>query len=102
MRYRSPSLVMMSAGMMASVSGILMVSVVPRPCTEEISRLPPIFSTLVFTTSIPTPRPDTFVIAAAVEKPGRKIRFAVSRSDNWAARSAVMMPEEIAFSLMRP
>ncbi len=57
----------MSAGMMASVRGMRKRSVVPLPGCESISTLPPIFSTLVRTTSIPTPRPLTLVILAAVE-----------------------------------
>jgi hypothetical protein len=55
---------------------------------ESISTLPPIFSTLVRTTSMPTPRPLTLVTAAAVEKPGRKISCSSSRSPSCAARSA--------------
>jgi hypothetical protein len=55
--------------MMASVSGILMRNVVPRPTWLCTSIVPPIFSMFVFTTSMPTPRPLTFVTAAAVEKP---------------------------------
>ena len=65
----------MSAGIMASVSGMRSRSVVPLPARESISTLPPIFSTLVRTTSMPTPRPLTLVTAAAVEKPGRKIEL---------------------------
>ena len=45
------------------------------------SMVPPIFSILVFTTSMPTPRPDTAVTTVAVEKPGAEdealqLRFA--------------------------
>ena len=39
-----------------------------------MSTVPPIFSMFVFTTSMPTPRPETLVTFSAVEKPGRKIR----------------------------
>ena len=35
---------------------------------------PPSASTFFFTTSIPTPRPETSVTFSAVEKPGRKIK----------------------------
>ena len=62
--------------MIASVSGILMVKVVPRPSCVLMSMTPPISSILVFTTSMPTPRPDTEVTAFAVEKPGWKMNFA--------------------------
>lgn len=49
---------MRSEGMMASVNGSLMRKQVPRLGTESISTLPPSRSRLVFTTSIPTPRPE--------------------------------------------
>lgn len=39
------------------------------------STCPPIFSMLFFTTSMPTPRPETLVTCAAVEKPGAKIKL---------------------------
>ncbi len=58
-----------SAETMARVSGILMTKVVPLPAAERISTVPPIFSMLVLTTSMPTPRPETLVTLAAVEKP---------------------------------
>ena len=77
----------MSAGMMARVSGMRRRSVVPLPARESISTLPPIFSTLVRTTSMPTPRPLTLVTCAAVEKPGRKMSCSSSRSASSAARS---------------
>ena len=48
--------------MIARVSGILIRIVVPRPTTLETSMVPPMPSMFVFTTSIPTPRPETFVI----------------------------------------
>ena len=57
---------------MAKVSGILMVTEEPSPATDLMSMVPPIWSILVRTTSMPTPRPETEVTAAAVEKPGRK------------------------------
>ena len=86
----------MSAGMMARVSGMRRRSVVPLPARESISTLPPIFSTLVRTTSMPTPRPLTLVTAAAVEKPGRKISCSSSRSPSCAARSGVISPRSMA------
>ena len=69
---RSPAASTISAETMASVSGILMVKVVPSPAADLMSMMPPIWSMLVFTTSMPTPRPETEVTAAAVEKPGRE------------------------------
>ena len=74
MAKRSPPDSTISAETMASVSGILMVKVVPWPATLFRSIVPPIFSILVFTTSMPTPRPDTAVTTAAVEKPARKMK----------------------------
>ena len=47
--------------MIASVSGSVMVIVVPDPGTEATETWPPSRSTLVRTTSMPTPRPETLV-----------------------------------------
>ena len=44
----------------------------PRPAWTWTSTVPPIFSMLVFTTSMPTPRPETLVTFSAVEKPGQE------------------------------
>ncbi len=73
--------------MMARVSGILILIVVPRPGWLCRSTVPPIFSMFVLTTSMPTPRPETLLTLAAVEKPGRKIRSSASRSAIRAACS---------------
>ena len=75
MAKRSPAASTMSAETMASVSGILMVKVVPRPRTDFTSIVPPIWSILARTTSMPMPRPDTLVTLSAVEKPGAKMNF---------------------------
>ena len=74
MAKRSPTACTISAETMARVSGILMMKVVPWPATLFRSMVPPIFSMLVFTTSMPTPRPDTAVTTAAVENPARKMK----------------------------
>ena len=87
--------------MMASVSGILIFSVVPTPTLLVTSTVPPIFSTLVLTTSMPTPRPDTFVTFSAVLKPAAKIRLIASRSPMRAAASAVIRPFSTAFRFSR-
>jgi hypothetical protein len=50
----------------------------PRPTSEEISILPRSFSMLRFTTSMPTPRPETAVTFSAVEKPGAKMKLRIS------------------------
>ena len=65
--------------MIASVRGMRTRTVVPWPGREFRSTVPPMRSMFVRTTSMPTPRPDTFVTWAAVEKPGRKIRLSISR-----------------------
>ena len=75
MAKRSPLSSTISAETMASVSGILMVKLDPSPGTDLTSIVPPIWSMLVFTTSMPTPRPDTLVICAAVENPGVKMNL---------------------------
>src|SRR6266478_5228707 len=43
-----------------------MVTLEPSPATELTTMVPPIWSILVRTTSMPTPRPDTLVTEAAV------------------------------------
>ena len=58
----------------ASVSGSRSVNVDPRPGTLSIWIVPPSEPTLLRTTSMPTPRPETDVVFSAVLKPGRKIR----------------------------
>ena len=77
----------MSAGMMARVSGMRMRSVVPTPTRESISTLPPIFSTLVRTTSMPTPRPLTLVTARRWRSRGERRVAAVRARPSSAARS---------------
>jgi hypothetical protein len=74
MAKRSPAHSTISADTIASVSGILMTKVALAG-GDLSSIVPPIFSMLVFTTSMPTPRPDTLVTLAAVEKPGAKMNL---------------------------
>src|SRR3546814_19106460 len=57
----------------ASVSGRRIVTRVPAPSRDASSTLPPSAWMFFLTTSMPTPRPDTSVTCAAVEKPGAKI-----------------------------
>jgi hypothetical protein len=49
-------------------------------------------SMFVFTTSMPTPRPEMLLTCSAVEKPGWKMTLTISRSGREAASSAVMIP----------
>ena len=67
--------------MIARVSGRVMVKVVPWPYTLRMLTAPPRSMTLRRTTSMPTPRPDRSVVAAAVEKPASKISSATASSD---------------------
>ncbi len=78
--------------MMARVSGMVTRMTVPWPSVDVRSTLPPIFSMLVRTTSMPTPRPDTLVTASAVEKPGRKTRSRTARRLMAASSSGVTRP----------
>ena len=57
---------------MASVRGSRIVTVVPLPFFTDNIDSAPQASIALFTTSIPTPRPDTLVTSFAVEKPRRK------------------------------
>ena len=85
--------------MIASVSGILSFITVPFPTSLSISMIPFSFSIFVLTTSIPTPRPDTFVTLAAVENPGLNIRPKASFSLIASASRSVMMPFSIDLAL---
>ena len=87
--------------MMASVSGIFILTVVPRPGRLSMSTVPPIFSMLVRTTSMPTPRPEKCVTWSAVEKPGRKMRLTSSRSLSRSACSGVISLAWMALSRTR-
>ena len=80
-----------SAWMIASVSGSFIVNFVPSPCTESTSKTPLRRRMFFFTTSMPTPRPETSVTWSAVEKPGVKISSMISRSLRRSASS--MMPD---------
>ena len=71
----SPPACTISAATMASVSGILMVKLKPAPATDFTSMAPPIWSILLRTTSMPTPRPEILVTMEAVEKPGAKMNL---------------------------
>ena len=87
---RSPPLVTTSAGIIASVSGILILTRGSLPRVDCTSTVPPIFSILVLTTSMPTPRPETLVTFSAVENPGKKIKLKISRSAHALGLRAVM------------
>ena len=97
---RSPPASTISAETMASVSGILMVTEDPSPATDLISMVPPIWSILVRTTSMPTPRPETEVMAAAVEKPGAKMNLWIWASLIFSSSASVTRPEEMALALI--
>jgi hypothetical protein len=85
---------------MASVSGILMRKLEPSPGTDFTSMVPPIWSMLVRTTSMPTPRPDTLVTFAAVEKPGAKMNLWICASDIFSSSISEAMPFASALALI--
>ena len=62
-------------GRMASVSGSLIVSVVPRPGSLSSSTVPLRSSIFDLTMSMPMPRPDTSVTFSAVLSPGSQISW---------------------------
>ena len=92
MAKRSPAASTISAETIASVSGILMVKLEPSPGTDLTSMVPPIWSMLVRTTSMPTPRPDTLVTLAAVEKPGAKMNLWICASVIFSRSASVASP----------
>ncbi len=101
MAKRSPAHSTISAETMASVSGILIVKVEPLPISDLTSTVPPIFSMLVRTTSMPTPRPETLVTTLAVEKPARKTKRRACWSVISSSSASVVRPFSRAFSLTR-
>ena len=52
-----------------------MVKLTPTPATDLTSMVPPIWSILLRTTSMPTPRPDTLVTFVGGGKAGREDEF---------------------------
>ena len=63
-----------SAGAIASVSGIFRLKLVPLPNVEVTVIEPPIVSMFSRTTSRPTPRPEMLVTFVAVENSGTKMK----------------------------
>ena len=78
-----------------------MVTLEPSPATDLTSMVPPIWSILVRTTSMPTPRPDTEVTAAAVEKPGAKMNLWICASVIFSSSASLTRPLETALALIR-
>jgi len=93
-----PSLTI-SACIIASVRGSLIVNVLPSPRTDLHSTTPPRDSILDLTTSRPTPLPDTSVIFSDVEKLGWKSKSITSLSDITSACSGVIVPFSIPLRL---
>ena len=73
----------------------------PAPATDFRSIVPPICSTLLRTTFSLTPRPETLVICAAVEKPGAKTQLQISASGLAASSASSGRPLSAALVLMR-
>ena len=69
-----------------------MVKLEPSPGTDFTSTVPPIWSMLLRTTSMPTPRPDTLVTAAAVEKPAAKMNLWICASVIFSSSASVARP----------
>ena len=68
--------------MMARVRGSFMAKLVPWPFSEVIRSIPPRDSTLVLTTSSPTPRPETPLTSVADVNPGLERKRKISSSVN--------------------
>ena len=90
----------MSARTTESVVGRRSIIVVPRPNSDLNSTVPFNASIADRTMSMPTPRPDTSLSAAAVEKPGRKIKSRAASSVNCSACSGVINPPIRALARM--
>ncbi len=90
-----------SDGMIASVSGRWMTSVVPSPIAVSTSIWPPRFWMFVRTTSMPTPRPEKSEISSTVDRPGWKISRIASFSESPAPCSRVIAPRAMADSFTR-
>ena len=73
----------------------------PSPATDLMSMVPPIWSILVRTTSMPTPRPETLVTAAAVEKPGAKMNLWIWASVIFSSSVSETSPFWSALALIR-
>ena len=86
---------------MARVVGSVRVKRVPPPVSLQRSMIPDRCARFVFTTSRPTPRPESVEIPAAVEKPGTKTRLSSSRRESSSLRSRLTSPRETATSRMR-
>lgn len=83
----------------ATVSGSLIISLVHLPCSESMYTWPFIFSIFVFTTSMPTPLPETLLNFLAVLSPGIKTRFITSLSDKLLISVSPISPFSFTFSL---
>ena len=84
-----------SARVMVRETGTRSVTTVPTPSRDSNSSWPPRARTRVFTTSTPTPRPDTCVTSRAVEKPGWAITDSSAPSSS-ASASATTNPNPCA------
>ena len=83
---------------MASVNGRRILNVLPSPYFVLTSTSPPRASIFDFTTSSPTPRPDTSVTFSAVEKLGLNNKSIASLSVMTSACSCVIVPFSTAFA----
>ncbi|MCY1550307.1 hypothetical protein D9M68_865520 [compost metagenome] len=78
MAYRSSPDNTISARLTDTVNGRRMEKRVPAPGVESMLMEPPSCLTSECTTSMPTPRPEIWVTAAAVEKPASRMNWRIS------------------------
>ena len=74
-----------------------MATRVPCPRRVSMDRRPRSLDVDSFTTSMPTPRPESSEACSLVEKPGRKTNSSAPCSDKLAACSGEMIPFSTAF-----
>ena len=77
------------------MSGRRTVAQDPRPGSDVIAASPPRLRTIERTASMPTPRPDTSVATAVVEKPGWKSSSMASLTPSPAAACSAISPRRI-------
>ena len=74
------------------MSGKLILNLVPTPSSVWTSIRPLTLAISVFTTSMPTPRPESSLTSRRVVKPGRKMRLIASESESSLAAAGLRNP----------
>jgi hypothetical protein len=93
---RSSAMPTSSTRCTAAVIGTRSVVVVPCPRSVRSRTSPPSPSTVAFTASMPTPRPETSETPLAVESPGWKMKRTTSSGGRSEARSSWISPAATA------